>query len=239
MCLAIPGKIESISGDDPLSRMGKINFGGILKEACLAYVPEAKVGDYVIVHVGFALSRVDEDEAHKVFEYLKEMEELGELEEVAGDLPADAQRQAARHRNMKYLDEYRDGERAQQFAREIHRVTTRPWNIMEVCGGQTHAIVKFGIDELLPKTITLIHGPGCPVCVTPLEMIDKALEIAARPGHHFRLVRRHAARARQHDGFAFGQGQGRRRAHRLFAARCRETRGTKSGEGSCFLRRRF
>ena len=70
---------------------------------------------------------------------------------------------------------------AEQFARELHRVTTRPWKIMEVCGGQTHAIVKFGIDELLPKQITLIHGPGCPVCVTPLEMIDKALEIAARP----------------------------------------------------------
>lgn len=82
---------------------------------------------------------------------------------------------------MKFLDEYRDGGLAQQLAREIHRVTTRPWNIMEVCGGQTHAIVKFGIDELLPQQITLIHGPGCPVCVTPLEMIDKALEIAARP----------------------------------------------------------
>ena len=80
----------------------------------------------------------------------------------------------------KYLDEYRDGELAQQIAREIHRVTTRPWNIMEVCGGQTHAIVKFGIDELLPKQITLIHGPAVR-CVTPLEMIDKALEIAARP----------------------------------------------------------
>ena len=206
MCLAIPGKIESISGDDPLSRMGKINFGGILKEACLAYVPEAKVGDYVIVHVGFALSRVDEDEAHKVFEYLKEMEELatGRLKRrtwaALTPIRADS--------DMKYLDEYRDGERAQQFAREIHRVTTRPWNIMEVCGGQTHAIVKFGIDELLPKQITLIHGPGCPVCVTPLEMIDKALEIAARPGRHFRLVRRHAARARQHDGFAFASKPG-------------------------------
>jgi hydrogenase expression/formation protein HypC len=81
MCLAIPGKIESISGDDLLSRMGKVNFGGILKEVSLAYVPEVKVGDYVIVHVGFALSRVDEDEAHKVFEYLKEMEELGGLKE--------------------------------------------------------------------------------------------------------------------------------------------------------------
>jgi len=83
---------------------------------------------------------------------------------------------------VKYLDEYRDGELAQKIAREVHRVTTRPWNIMEVCGGQTHAIVKFGIDELLPEAITLIHGPGCPVCVTPLEMIDKALDIAVRPG---------------------------------------------------------
>ena len=81
MCLAIPGKIESISGDDPLTRMGKVNFGGIRKEACLAYVPEARVGDYVIVHVGFALSRLDEDEAQKVFEYLKQIEELGELQE--------------------------------------------------------------------------------------------------------------------------------------------------------------
>jgi len=81
MCLAIPGKIERISGDDPLTRMGKINFGGILKEACLAYVPEAKVGDYVIVHVGFAISRVDEDEAQKVFEYLKQMDDLSELRE--------------------------------------------------------------------------------------------------------------------------------------------------------------
>lgn len=83
---------------------------------------------------------------------------------------------------MKFLDEYRDGSGATALAREIHRVTTRDWRIMEICGGQTHAIIKFGIDELLPRNITLIHGPGCPVCVTPLEIIDKALEIAARPG---------------------------------------------------------
>ncbi|HWX18277.1 MAG TPA: hydrogenase formation protein HypD [Candidatus Binatia bacterium] len=82
---------------------------------------------------------------------------------------------------MKYLDEYRDGGAARKYAQEIAHVTTRPWNLMEVCGGQTHAIVKFGLDELLPKQVTLIHGPGCPVCVTPLELIDKALEIAARP----------------------------------------------------------
>ena len=79
MCLAIPGKIESISDGDPLLRMGRVNFGGILKEACLACVPEAQVGDYVIVHVGFALSRLDESEAQKIFEYLEQMQEVDEL----------------------------------------------------------------------------------------------------------------------------------------------------------------
>lgn len=81
MCLAIPGKVETITGDDPVTRMGRVNFGGVIKEASLAYVPEARVGDYVIVHAGFALGKVDEDEAHKVFEYLRQMEELGGLEE--------------------------------------------------------------------------------------------------------------------------------------------------------------
>ena len=83
---------------------------------------------------------------------------------------------------MKFIDEYRDAARAQECARAIARVATRPWTIMEICGGQTHAIIKFGIDELLPRTLTLVHGPGCPVCVTPLELIDKAIDIAARPG---------------------------------------------------------
>lgn len=79
MCLAIPGKISSITGDDPLQRMGKIDFGGVFKEASLAYLPDAKVGDYVIVHVGFALSKLDEEEAMKVLSYLKEMEDLSEI----------------------------------------------------------------------------------------------------------------------------------------------------------------
>jgi hydrogenase expression/formation protein HypD len=82
---------------------------------------------------------------------------------------------------MKYIDEYRDGETAKKYAAAIWEITTKPWTIMEVCGGQTHAIVRFGIQDLLPPKINLVHGPGCPVCVTPLEMIDKALEIAARP----------------------------------------------------------
>ena len=82
---------------------------------------------------------------------------------------------------MKYVDEYRNTTAVRKYATAIQKITTRPWTIMEVCGGQTHAIVRFGIRDLLPPEINLVHGPGCPVCVTPLEMIDKALEIAARP----------------------------------------------------------
>lgn len=82
---------------------------------------------------------------------------------------------------MKYLDEYRNGRVARKLLNEIRRIQTRPWVIMEVCGGQTHSIVRNGIDFLLPEGIELVHGPGCPVCVTPLETIDKAHAIAARP----------------------------------------------------------
>ena len=83
---------------------------------------------------------------------------------------------------MKYLTEFRNSEIAQRIAREIAQIATRPWKIMEVCGGQTHSIIKNGIDQMLPPGIEMIHGPGCPVCVTPLELIDKALAIAAQPG---------------------------------------------------------
>jgi hydrogenase expression/formation protein HypD len=83
---------------------------------------------------------------------------------------------------VRYIDEYRDAEAARGYAEALARRTTRPWSIMEVCGGQTHAIVRFGVDQLLPPGVTLLHGPGCPVCVTPLELIDAALEIAAQPG---------------------------------------------------------
>ena len=83
---------------------------------------------------------------------------------------------------MKYLDEFRDGEKAKRLAAEINRIVTKPWSIMEVCGGQTHSIIRNGIDQILPNEIEMIHGPGCPVCVTPIATIDKALAIASRPG---------------------------------------------------------
>jgi hydrogenase expression/formation protein HypC len=83
MCLAVPGKIESIDSTDPIFRMGKVNFGGILKNVNLAYVPEAKIDDYVLVHVGFAISIINEEEAQEVFKYLKEIGDLMELENPA------------------------------------------------------------------------------------------------------------------------------------------------------------
>ena len=83
---------------------------------------------------------------------------------------------------MRFLDEYRDAAGAKALAAQIRRAATKPWTLMEVCGGQTHSIVRFGLDALLPDLVTLVHGPGCPVCVTPLETIDRALKVAAAPG---------------------------------------------------------
>ena len=83
---------------------------------------------------------------------------------------------------MKFLDEYRREEDAQVLLAAIRRRVTRPWTIMEICGGQTHTLIKSGIDRMLPDEITMVHGPGCPVCVTPLEIIDRGLAIARQPG---------------------------------------------------------
>src|SRR5512146_172424 len=86
----------------------------------------------------------------------------------------------ARPTKMKCVDEYRGRRIALALAGEIARRTTRDWVLMEICGGQTHTIMRYGLDDLLPSTIELVHGPGCPVCVTPLETIDKAIELAGR-----------------------------------------------------------
>jgi hydrogenase expression/formation protein HypD len=82
---------------------------------------------------------------------------------------------------MRFVDEYRDARAVHTVLEAIRRATTRPWVLMEICGGQTHAILRYGLDQLLPESIELVHGPGCPVCVTPLEQLDKALAIASRP----------------------------------------------------------
>lgn len=86
---------------------------------------------------------------------------------------------------MKYVDEYRDPAIAHVLAERIHAKVTRPWVLMEVCGGQTHTLMRYGIDELIPREVDLVHGPGCPVCVTPLEIVDRAIRIASLPGVTF------------------------------------------------------
>jgi hydrogenase expression/formation protein HypD len=86
---------------------------------------------------------------------------------------------------MKYIDEYRSEKTARRLAAKLERLVTRPWVLMEICGGQTHTILRYGLDQLLPEKIRLVHGPGCPVCVTPLEMIDRALYLASRPNVTF------------------------------------------------------
>src|ERR1035438_5619917 len=89
---------------------------------------------------------------------------------------------SGRRTALKYLDEYRDAGVAKGIAQAIRARVTQPWVLMEICGGQTHTIMRYGLDEMLPPEIELVHGPGCPVCVAPLEIIDKALAIAALPG---------------------------------------------------------
>ena len=171
-------------------RMAKVQFGGITREACLEYLPETKAGEYVLVHVGFAISRVDEDEAERTYQALKELDQLTELDSPVVDEVDESSKPIRRQpgstrpeetRRLKYLDEYRDGDIAGKIVAEMRRIQTRPWVLMEVCGGQTHSIVKNGLDQLLPEGVELVHGPGCPVCVTPLEMIDKAHAIARQP----------------------------------------------------------
>ena len=161
-CLAIPGRLIERAEENGL-RMGKVDFGGTRKTVCLEHVPDARLGDYVLVHVGFALARIDEAEAQRVFEVLRELDQLGELRrpEVPRRIPG-------------------RGRGARPGGADRPSVT-RPWVLMEVCGGQTHTIVRYGLDGLLPEGMELVHGPGCPVCVTSLEMIDKAHAVASRP----------------------------------------------------------
>ena len=235
MCLAIPGKLIEIAHDANGVRMGKANFGGIVKQVCLEYTPEVETGDYVLVHVGFALSKVNEEEAARTYQLLEEMKQLGELDTPDVD-PWPHRRDKQR---MKYLDEYRDEALATKIVDEIRRIVTKPWVLMEVCGGQTHTIVKYGIDRLLPDEIELVHGPGCPVCVTSLEMIDKAHAIAQRPDVIFCSFG-DMLRVPGFERRSFDAEIARRRYPRgLFADRLSENRAGESGQESRLLRHRF
>ena len=167
------------------------------------------MGDYVLVHAGFAIAVIDEAEAQRT---------LACLAIEPGGAGA-----------VKYVDEYRDADgRAAAAPTRSRGLVTRPWTLMEICGGQTHSIVRHGIDRMLPEGVTLLHGPGCPVCVTPAEVIDAGDRDRRRARGDPLLLRRHAAGAGRERQPARGEGARRRCAHRLFAARRRGARASQS-----------
>ena len=129
--------------------MANVDFGGVIKQVCLEFVPDVRVGEYTIVHVGFALQRLDEKSAMETLDLFRQM---GELDMEFGDAWARAA-QGIRSGGdaMKYLDEFSDPDLAKRLVDEIHATATRQWAIMEVCGGQTHTIIRHGIDQLLRR----------------------------------------------------------------------------------------
>ena len=137
---------------------------------------------------------------------------------------------------MQFVNEFRDADLVQGVIEEIRRTVTRPWVLMEICGGQTHAIMRYGLDQLLPPEIELVHGPGCPVCVTPLELIDKALAIASQPGCHLHLLWRYAARARLAARPVLRPRARRAGAGGLFPAGCGQDRPAEPRQAGGLLR---
>ena len=161
MCLAIPVQVtELLDGD-----MARVTLDGVQKIISLALVEDVKPGDYVILHVGYALNKIDPEEAEATLALLAE----------AGQIDGSGR--------MKYVDEYRDGKLARAIAATI-RAEARPdesYRFMEFCGGHTHAIARYGLEDLLPENVRMIHGPGCPVCVLPVGRMDDAIKLAQRP----------------------------------------------------------
>ena len=211
---------------------GTVDFGGVRKEVCLAYVPDV---DGRRLH-----DRPRRLRAHQARRGVG----AGDPRAVPQRRPPrrGARRHARRHGEGR--DEVprrvrRPGPRARACSTTSARTVTRPWALMEVCGGQTHTIIRNGIDQLLPEEVELIHGPGCPVCVTPLETIDRALAIAARPDVIFcsfgDMLRVPGSRR---DLFR-GQERGRRRPHRLLAARRRAARAGEPRQAGRVLRHRL
>ena len=210
MCLAVPGKIVSIAGRrhhaHGAGRFRRRDQGGQPRLRARGRGRRLRAGPCRLRHQRHRRGGGAEDPRAT----------SSSLANSTPSLPKPASRWRRPNEIPRRIP--RPGQGRSASPRRSRRTVTRPWTIMEVCGGQTHAIVRFGIDQLLPASVTLVHGPGCPVCVTPVDYIDKAIEIAGRPGAIL-LVRRHAARAGHRRRPARGQGARRRRAGGLFAAR--------------------
>ncbi len=199
MCLAIPGKIvELVEGQN---EVGVVEVAGVRRKVQLGLLAEDMPvkGDWVLIHVGFAMSKISESDAAEQMRLLSMLGEMDQaMEEVRGyglDERSEYRRDRVgiaaqlvkalrpRRLTMRYVDEFRDPELITKAAEEIRRLAdpARHYRIMEVCGGHTHAIYRFGLKDILPENIELIHGPGCPVCVLPMGRIDDGLTIARSP----------------------------------------------------------
>lgn len=179
MCIGVPGQIRTIDGNQ-----AKVDVCGIQRDVDLTLVGscdengQPRVGQWVLVHVGFAMSVINEAEARDTLDALQNM---FDVEPDVGALLYGEEKYA-------FCDEYRAPEQVMQLiehlrerASHLSYTAERPLRIMEVCGGHTHAIFKFGLDQLLPENVEFIHGPGCPVCVLPMGRIDTCVEIASHP----------------------------------------------------------
>ena len=165
MCLAIPGKVvETYREHDIL--MGKVEFGGVSRRVCSGARARGRPRRLRAGPRGLRAFAHQRGRGPSRLRVPRKHGSTGRIEGAA----------------MKHLDEYRDRSAVRKLSSAIARIVTRPWTIMEVCGGQTHSIVKYGIDRILPAEVELVHGPGCPVCVTSLEMIDRAMRSPPVPG---------------------------------------------------------
>jgi hydrogenase expression/formation protein HypD len=164
MCLGVPGKLEELFEEDGLP-MGRVRFGGVTRKVCLSLLPHAEREDFLVVHVGFALARIDADEAAK---------------SSARAAPTASGSRAVRRRPLRHVDEYRDAATVQRLVEAIARTTTRRWTLLDVCGGHEPNPADSGLATLLSPSVRLVRGPSCPVCATPPEIIDRAAAIAAR-----------------------------------------------------------
>ena len=225
MCLAVPGKVVEITGDGEL-RMGKVDFAGVQRQACLAYVPEV-AGRGLRARPRRLRDLADRRAAGD-----------GDARGARGDRRAVRAGRAAGGRRgalaagseelMRHVDEYRDPAAVDAVVQKIHATVTRPWTLMEVCGGQTHSILKFGMDELLPASVRLVHGPGCPGLRDAARADRPRDRHRLAPRRDLLLVRRHAARPGLARRPAEGEGARRRRADRLLAARRRAPRAART-----------
>ena len=180
MCLGIPGQVmELLEVHEHLARVDVSGVGRVINIGLLEDEHVAP-GDWVLIHVGFAMSKIDEEEAQRALEGLQLLgrelnDELEALRHVE-DHRANGRR---RERCMRFVDEYRDPAAARALVARITDVAGDDhFKFMEVCGGHTHTIYRHGIEHVLPETVELVHGPGCPVCVIPMGRVDDAIAVA-------------------------------------------------------------